>query len=98
MDVAALTALLRILECTATRRTAPFWRSDGAWRAGANVAALTALLRILENGKNNLPALFLIFVVSEKRLKKTLSKKLPNKKSVRPAVRFSKLEISSRKV
>jgi len=67
-------------------RTAPFWRSAGAWRAGPNVAALTALLRILENEKNNLPrkkitpALFSHFVVSEKlekRLKETLSKKLP---------------------
>jgi hypothetical protein len=58
-------------------RTAPFWRSAGAWRAGANVAALTALLtRILENEKNNLPRFF-SFSHSEKRLKETLSKKLP---------------------
>jgi hypothetical protein len=51
--------------------------------ASVDVAALTALLRILEctgykhkNEKNHLPRFFR-FVVSEKRLKRTLSKKLP---------------------
>ena len=62
-------------------RTAPFWRSAGAWQAGANVAALTALLRILENEKNNLPRFFSFSSFRKNGLKKTLSRKLPNSES-----------------